>query len=186
MSQNIPVRPPKIVLRRIRKDLKYNPKSGITIWIHPRSTKLKPGDIAGSQSFKGTTIEFGINKQRYIVKAHHIAWYLYYGEWPTKQIDHKDVNNNNNKINNLRQASDSQNVRNRKLFKNNTSGIKGIDYRISHQKYRARIAVNGKLIHLGYFYTLIGAKRARRRAEKQYFKKFRYRHRFPHRLCAQV
>lgn len=39
------------------------------------------------------------------VYNHHVCWFLHYKIWPTMQIDHKDRNRSNNKIDNLREAT---------------------------------------------------------------------------------
>ncbi len=67
------------------------------------------------------------------------------------QVDHIDNNKSNNNINNLRWATNSQNQQNTTICKNNRSGTKGVRWIEETQKWRARIMVNGKDIHLGYF-----------------------------------
>lgn len=41
------------------------------------------------------------------IYSHHIAWYLFYGKWPVMQIDHKDRDRSNNRIDNLQEATGS-------------------------------------------------------------------------------
>jgi hypothetical protein len=64
-----------------------------------------------------------IDNQRYAL--HRIIYKMFKGEEP-ENIDHKDGNPRNNKIENLRHASESQNHQNRPAFKNNKLGIKNI------------------------------------------------------------
>lgn len=59
-------------------------------------------------------------------RGHHVAWFLTYGYWPTKEIDHIDGNRLNNAIANLREATRSENECNKKKRKDNTSGVKGV------------------------------------------------------------
>ena len=54
-------------------------------------------------------------------------------------------------------------------FKNNTSGVRGVDWVKKQQKWRARIRFKGKEIHLGLFSTLEAAAKARALAEEKYF-----------------
>jgi len=59
------------------------------------------------------------------------------GEFPAIHIDHIDGVTSNNKWSNLRQATPSQNAQNRRLYKNNTSGHKGICYHPGKKKWIA-------------------------------------------------
>lgn len=86
------------------------------------------------------------------------------------QVDHIDGNPLNNQRDNLRPATHSQNMWNRKKQTNNTSGHVGV-YRVG-DKYRARIRFHGKLIHLGCFDTYEEAIKVRKEAEIKYFGEF--------------
>ena len=67
-------------------------------------------------------------------------------------VDHIDNNRTNNHISNLRWCNISENNCNRaKNCKKNTSGFKGVCFDKQCNKYRARIKLNGKCIHLGYY-----------------------------------
>ena len=68
-----------------------------------------------------------------------------------KCVDHIDGDRTNNKLINLRYATNSENSCNQKLSKRNTSGTKGVYYEKSNKKWRATIKINLKSIHLGYF-----------------------------------
>ena len=86
-------------------------------------------------------------------------------------VDHIDGNRANNNVSNLRWATTQENNRNRGQNKNNTSGIKGVS-KISENKYRARVTVNSKKIHCGYFKTLEEAKEARQKKANEIFGEF--------------
>lgn len=75
-------------------------------------------------------------------------------------VDHRDGNGLNNTRDNIRVCTSSQNQCNRKKPKNNKSGYKGVFWRKETKKWRARIVVNYKRIHLGYFDDIIDAARA--------------------------
>ncbi len=75
-----------------------------------------------------------------------------------KIIDHIDRNSVNNQLrSNLRIATHSQSQCNKGLYKNNTTGYKGVSWNNRKQKYVARIRINGKEIYLGEFNDLIEA-----------------------------
>ena len=68
-----------------------------------------------------------------------------------KCVDHINNDVKNNKVENLRWATNSQNSQNAKISKDNTSGTKGVSFRKDIKKWRARITINGKVINLGSF-----------------------------------
>lgn len=72
---------------------------------------------------------------------------------PNIKVDHRDGNGLNNRRDNLRIASDSENMRNSRRPKNNTSGFKGVSWHKTYKKWYAAIRYNGKSIHLGSFST---------------------------------
>lgn len=69
------------------------------------------------------------------------------------EIDHRDGNGLNNRRKNLRSATHSENTYNRRVNKNNTSGLKGVYWYKRAQKWMARIGVNGNREYLGLFET---------------------------------
>lgn len=66
-------------------------------------------------------------------------------------VDHIDSNGLNNRRNNLRIATRSQNCQNSKIPTRNTSGYKGVSWNTRDEKWRSAIVVNKKLIFLGNF-----------------------------------
>lgn len=68
-------------------------------------------------------------------------------------VDHVNGNGLDNRRENLRICSQQQNLRNRKIHKNNRSGFKGVYYDsgCTRRPWRAEIRANGKKIGLGYF-----------------------------------
>jgi hypothetical protein len=99
--------------------------------------------------------------------AHRIVWKLMTGEEPD-QIDHIDGDRLNNRFENLRNVSASENQRNKKLGRNNKSGISGIHFEKQTRKWDAVIYVNRKRIRLGRFANLSDAISARKMAESRY------------------
>ena len=85
------------------------------------------------------------------------------------EIDHKDMNRLNNRRSNLRCVTHQQNQVNQGLQKNNTSGYAGVSFFPARGKYRARIKISGKDIHLGYYRTIEEAVQARNWAERCLF-----------------
>ena len=88
-------------------------------------------------------------------------------------IDHIDHNRTNNRISNLRYATNSENSQNKSMQSNNTSGIVGISFHKASQKWTAQIFVNGLKKHLGSFDDKNDAITARQEAEMTYFGEYR-------------
>lgn len=89
-----------------------------------------------------------------------------------KYCDHIDRNPLNNRRCNLRIATPLQNSRNRGVYKNNQSGITGVNWDKKNCKWRAYIRANKRFIWLGYFVDKNSAIRARLNAEAKYYGKF--------------
>lgn len=88
------------------------------------------------------------------------------------QVDHINLDKFDNRRSNLRFATHKENKRNSGLQSNNTSGCKGAYYYKARNKYIARIKVDGKDIHLGYYSTLLEASNAYDKAALHYFGEF--------------
>ena len=90
-----------------------------------------------------------------------------------EKVDHINHNTLDNRKSNLRICTNQQNSFNHKVHSNSSTGYSGITYIKERNKYRARIFINKKGIHLGYFENLEDAIQARRNAEKIYFKEYK-------------
>lgn len=83
------------------------------------------------------------------------------------EVDHIDMNGLNNQKSNLRIVNRSQNKCNATIQKNNKTGLKGVGYYKRGGHYRARIKINGKETHLGFFDTAEEAGAAYDKASKE-------------------
>lgn len=87
-------------------------------------------------------------------------------------VDHMNGDGLDNRRCNLRDATRSQNEANSTLSRNNTSGFKGVSWRKSIEKWGAKIMVQGRAYHLGYFSDPVDAARAYDRAAIEHFGEF--------------
>lgn len=109
-----------------------------------RGTTRGIGDIAGKINNVGYR-SIGINGREYL---EHRLVFLYYNGYIPEQIDHINLNKLDNRLENLREATFSQNECNKAIRSDNTSGYKGIvkTYRKDILVgYRAKVTItNGK------------------------------------------
>lgn len=128
--------------------LDYNSNTGVFTWKINRTKNTKAGDVAGYNMPDGY-IRITLGGIKY--KAHRLAWLYVNGVMPELMIDHINGNPSDNRIQNLRLATDNQNQYNKKISINNTSGIKGVSFHKPSKRWQASIRINGKRLHLGYF-----------------------------------
>lgn len=89
-------------------------------------------------------------------------------------IDHRNNNKADNRKSNLRKATIEQNAMNRAIRHDNSSGYTGVYWNKQRNKWMAKIIVNKKQIHLGFFDAFEDAVRVRKEAEEKYFGEFSY------------
>lgn len=76
------------------------------------------------------------------------------------QCDHKNLDTLNNKKENLRNCTISQNLMNRPKYIGKSSQFKGVSWYPNQKKWRARINLEGRTILLGYFESELDAAKA--------------------------
>lgn len=111
-------------------------------------------------------VHFNLGR-RFRTQGARVAWAIYYGAWPEKFVDHIDGDCTNDRIENLRQATVSENNRNKKINSKNTSGKVGVTFYKRTGKWRAWIKIDGRTHSLGYFAEKQDAISARIKAENE-------------------
>jgi len=132
----------------LKRLLHYDPETGIWTRLIQTASNAKVGDCAGSRDSLGYW-QLSINNKTY--RSHRLAWFYMTSEWPSHEIDHKNMIRHDNRWENLRAATASQNHANRKLASLNTSGLKGVSWHKHTRKWRATIKCRQKTRHLGIF-----------------------------------
>ena len=154
------------LLKQAQENFFY--KNGNLHWAKKTAERVKIGDIAGTTTTNGYIRVILCGK---LYRAHRIIFLMHYGYLP-KIIDHIDGNPSNNLIENLREATDSQNQHNRKINVNNISQTKGISWEKSTKKWRVDLGINGKRKHFGRFFDLELAELVAIEARNKYHKQF--------------
>lgn len=108
----------------------YNPETGELHW--------KDGRRTGAVVFRA----------RY--RAHRVVWKWMTGEEPPASLDHKDRDPLNNRWSNLRVATPTEQVRNRRRPRKSANPYRGV-YQTSKGSWMARIRVNYVMHNLGSF-----------------------------------
>ena len=165
MSEHIVSRP-ELTAEYLRSILDYNSETGIFTWKVRTANRVKVGDVAG---YSNGNDYLQISVQSRLYQAHRLAWLHTRGVWPKDQIDHINRNRSDNRISNLREATNKQNQQNTGKQSNNTSGHPGVSWYKRISKWQAQIDHNQKHIHLGYFTDIEEALSARKAAEKLYW-----------------
>jgi len=154
----------------LKSILKYDPENGIFTWLVSRGgTKI--GDIAGSTGSHGYV---HIQICRKIYKAHRLAFLYMKGDWPEYAIDHINGIKNDNRFCNLREASCSDNQKNRGVRKHSTTGVTGVYLNKITGKYYPYIMIDDKNAYPKCDGTYDDAVRVRKEAEIKHYGEFRY------------
>lgn len=134
----------------LMKLLRYEAKTGHLYWISKGTAKTRViGTRVGSLCKTSGYRLVGINKHVY--REHHLVWLLFNDKFPDGVIDHINHDKADNRIENLRDISQSENTRNQSARRNTSSGEQGIWYCKTRQRWIAEIKLNGKKVFQSKF-----------------------------------
>lgn len=137
----------RLTQSRLRELLSYDPETGIFTWRVSRG-KAIAGGAAGVLDTNGY---IRITVDGVLHSAHRLAWLHVTGNWPDTQIDHRNLDRSDNRIDNLRHAQPSQNCHNQGIRITNRSSVKGVYFHRASGKWEARCAVRGRNHYLGRY-----------------------------------
>jgi len=140
----------------------YSPE-GRLVW-RVNKSNVKAGTLAGYLDRTTGYMKVRVDKKDY--PLHRLIFLWHHGYLPV-YIDHIDGNTQNNKIENLRAATCSENQRNSKIRKDSKTGVKGVCVHKSSGKFTAQLKVAGNKRYLGLFDTIEDAEQAIRLAREQ-------------------
>lgn len=138
-------------------------RDGHLYWLKPSSNRVKIGQKAGAEDNKGYR-RVRVSGKDYL--AHRLI-FLYHHGWLPEFVDHKDRDPRNNRIENLRPLTHSQNIANGKST-TSSSGYRGVTA-LKTGKFLAQVMKNYKNHHLGQFDSAEEAHQAYLRARDLLF-----------------
>jgi hypothetical protein len=155
-------------LHRLKELYEYNHETGHFLLTSCRGGHPK-GKVAGTLGNTGYLI-IAIDGVRH--PAHRLAWLYSHESWPPAYIDHINGVRNDNRLSNLRLATQSQNNANSRIRSDNSTGHKGVVFDHRRKRFRAYIVIAGKQKHLGRFVKFADACAAYERAAEVAFGEF--------------
>lgn len=165
-----------VPIEQLQRCLSYR-DDGELVWTEKYSS-LSPITLG---AVAGTALRGGKKKYRSLhfmgqkILLHRAIWAVANGKWPDGNIDHVDGDEENNRLENLREVTASQNSMNRKNRSDNASGLKGARLRRNRDGspvWVSCIWIDGKSRHLGRFSSPEAAHAAYVEAAKQNFGQF--------------
>ena len=161
---------------QLRKLLRYEPETGKLFWLPRPESMFSASRYCRSWNTRNANKEAftAVVPEGYrlgsvfshLYRAHRVAYAIYHGHWPEKDIDHINGDPADNRVSNLRSVSRAMNLRNQKRYKSNTSGHTGVSFYRATGKWVAYIKTGSRLKYLGYFINIEDAIAARKAAEK--------------------
>lgn len=161
------MRIPVLTQQRLKELVTYDPETGLFTWQTSCGGRSTPGRRAGAKKSDGYIV-IGLDGGAY--QAHRLAWLYVHGRWPNSFLDHMNGNKSDNRIGNLRLATNTQNHQNVGITRSNTSGFKGV--RKLRKKWQAQIRANGRWLYLGVYPTPEEAAAAYKEAAAKYHGEF--------------
>lgn len=114
----------KLTQQRAYELLHLDVETGILTWKADSGSRARKGARAGylhkASGYRGIKIE------GQVIREHILIWFMLYGEWAPRKVDHHDLDRANNKPSNLRKATESQQRSNAKLRSDNALGERGV------------------------------------------------------------
>ena len=145
----------------------YDRETGVLYWRIRGSNTIRRNYVAGSS--KGATgyRQVGIKGKVYLV--HRIIMMLCFGHIPENaEIDHINHVRNDNRLVNLRFATQGENLKNKSVSSKSTTGVTGVYFNKSRNKFIAQIKANRQVHYLGCYNTLEEAAAARAEANSKF------------------
>ena len=158
------------LLEVLRDRFEY--RDGAFFYTKQVSPRVQIGQSAGGPNRRGYwkihITDPVIGKKLKKFKRSRLVWLWHHGAFPCGEIDHINGDKGDDRIENLRDVSRVDNMRNKSIYSVNKTGYPGIQWRPDRQKYKVFIGVGDKMLYLGRFDNFLDAVCARKSAEIRY------------------
>lgn len=159
----------RITRERAYEVLRLDVETGVLTWRENGGSRAREGQRAGSLYASCGYRFIRIDGIRY--REHVLIWFMVYGEWLPRKIDHRDLNRSNNAPGNLRKADESEQRSNAKLRSDNALGERGVSFHRASGLYVASCEKGGKRV-VKYFHSVQEAAIAARQLRLEIFGQF--------------
>ena len=154
----------KLTQEKLKQVLSYDPETGEFVWLKVKTNRVRVGSVAGTMTGGYRQIRVGFS----IYKSHRLAWLYVYGVWPKNHIDHINGIKLDNRIANLRDATNTENGQNiRRAHCDSKSGLLGASWDKARRLWVAQICTDGKRRTIGSYRTAQEAHEAYVRAKRE-------------------
>lgn len=126
---------------RIAEVVAYDPQTGAITY--------RSGRGRGGSRTKDGYLQVRIGRRVFL--AHRVAWVCAHGAWPTNQIDHRNGQRDDNRLSNLREATQAENNQNQTAHAGTASGEIGVTWHKRDRRWQAQIRIDGRLHYLGQY-----------------------------------
>ena len=146
---------------RVKELFDYR-EDGLLVWKTGNRAGKEANCIDERQGYRRVRVDGKLYKNSRVIFLYHN------GDLP-QIVDHINRDTLDDRIDNLRVASHRENSWNSSKRSDNTSGFRGVGFCKQKNKWRARIVVDGKEKHLGFFDNIVDASLARVAGETIYY-----------------
>lgn len=142
-------------------------KNGALYWRVSRGNQIKAGAPAGWND--KVYMRVMVNNTAHL--AHRVIYLMHHGFLP-EFVDHINGDARDNRIENLRAATRSENNRNSRIKRSNLSGVKGVHWDAPRNKWKAQLTIDGKQRYLGLFNSIEAAAAAVQKLREEHHGEF--------------
>ena len=160
--------------QQLKEYLEY--RNGHLWWIKKSARRIKVGQQFGYYDNRGY-IQGWLKGRTYL--EHRLVWLYHNGKWPKECIDHINGIRDDNRIENLREATNQQNNFNRKSREGSSSQYKGVCWDKKGKKWVVHYRYKGKLYYVGRYECEEEAAEAYQKATEHLHKEYANYGQFP-------
>lgn len=160
-------------LALLHECFEYRPETGDLVWkARPQHHfRSEPASRTFNTRYAGRAVRakdscgyYMVDVNRRSYKAHRLIYTMMIGPIPDGlQVDHINGDRADNRLENLRLVTSAVNARNRRMRKDNRSGVTGVCWDADSRKYVAYATENGQQRRIGRYRTVRAAAQARER-----------------------